>query len=165
MPSNIDYSNVTHAGTHTFEVAPVVPNASFGDNQIGTTNPILATKLKHQYTPVISQVHGTAAAAERRVRHVARAAGEVTAIEAGVVVAAVGDSVVTVDLKKNGTSVLTSPISIDSGDAAFAKVVGSISSASYVAGDVFELVVAVTAGTGTLPQGLFCDTVFREGAG
>lgn len=165
MPSNIDYGDEVHVGYHTFEKVPKVPDSSFGDAQIGTANPINATKLKHQYVPTVSQVHGTAAATERRVVHVARAAGEVAAIEAGITVAAVGAATVTVDLKKNGTTVLTSVITIDNGDSAYAEVTGSISSAAYVAGDVFELVITATAGGGTLPQGLYVDTVFREGPG
>ena len=165
MPTNINYTDTLNAGTHTFDKVPVVPAGSFGDPQIGAANPIDAAKLKHQYAPRLAQAHGTAATAERRVVHVARASGTVAAVEAGPVVAAVGDSTVSVDVRKNGTTILSAPITIDNGDAAYAKVAGAISSAAYVAGDVFEVVITVTAGTGTLPQGVFATAVFREGAG
>jgi hypothetical protein len=72
---------------------------------------------------------------------------------------------VTVDLRKNGTTILTSVITISVAQAAYARVAGAIASAAYIAGDVFELVVTATAGGGTLPQGLFVDTVLREGSG
>jgi hypothetical protein len=165
MPRNVDYGDYQHTGAHTFEVAPVVPAGSFGDTQIGSTSPIDALKLKHQYAPKLAQAHGTAAATERRVCHVAKSAGSVASIEAGPVVAAIGDSTVTVDLRKNGSSVLTSPISLSSANAAYAKVAGAISSAAYVSGDVFELVFTATVGTGTLPQGVWAEPVFREGPG
>jgi hypothetical protein len=45
---------------------------------------------------------------------------------------------VTVDLKKNGTSVLTSVVTITNAQAAYARVAGAIATAAYVAGDVFE---------------------------
>jgi hypothetical protein len=168
MPQNIDYSDVTHAGTHSFEVAPVIPAESYGNREIDPGDPIAATKLDHQYTPPFSQVHGVAAADERRVVHVARAAGEVTAFWAGITQAAVGDSTVTVDLKKNGTSVLTSVITITSAKVAYEETNGAVvttGAEEYAAGDVFEVVVDATVGTGTLPQGLYAQPVFREAAG
>ncbi len=165
MPQNIDYNDELHTGQHQFEKAPIVPAGSFGDTQIGTTNPIDATKLKHQYIDKIAQAAGSAAANERRVVHIARSAGSVTAIEAGITTAAVGDSTVTIDLKKNGSSILTSVITINSTHAAYAKVSGAIASGTYAVGDVFEIVAVTTVGTGTLPQGLFSDAVFREGSG
>jgi len=54
---------------------------------------------------------------------------------------------------------------VDSGDAAFAKVAGTVTDDDYVAGDVFETVVTVSAGSGTLGQGVFVDLVFDEEAG
>lgn len=165
MPQNIDYADELHVGQHQFELAPKVPDGSFGDSQIGSTNPIDATKLKHQHVKVHAQPYGTAAASERKVVHVARSAGSVAAIEVGVVVAAVGAATVTLDVRKNGTSVLTSPVSLTSSQAAYSKVNGAISVAAYSSGDVFEIVLTATAGGGTLPQGVFCDAVFREGAG
>ncbi|VTU02779.1 Marine sediment metagenome DNA, contig: S03H2_L04701 OS=marine sediment metagenome GN=S03H2_18785 PE=4 SV=1 [Gemmataceae bacterium] len=165
MPTNTDYSDTILAGQISFEKIPVVPPGSFGDPQIGAANPIDATKVKHQYAPQLAQAHGTAATAERRIVHVARAAGTVAAVGAGPVVAATGNSTVTVDVRKNGTSILTSTISLTSATAAFARVAGTINTAAYVAGDVFEVVVTVAAGTGTLPQGVSVQVVFREGAG
>src|SRR4051812_43197707 len=118
MPANVDYPDWIHSGEHRFDTAPVVPDASFGDAQIGTTNPIQATKLKHQHQQQYAQVHGASAVTERKSVHVARSAGDVVAIHAGVVVAAVGAATVTVDLRKNGTTVLTAVVTITSAHAA-----------------------------------------------
>lgn len=165
MSQNIDYNDELHAGTHTFLTAPVVPDSSFGDAQMSASDPVSCTKLDHQHNRILAQAHGSASADERRVIHCARAAGVLTAIRAGVVVAAVGDSTVTVDLYKNGASILSAVITLDSGDAAFAEVAGAIDTDDYIAGDVFEVVIDATVGTGTLPQGVYVDAVFREGAG
>lgn len=168
MPASIDYSDEKHVGLHTFEQTPSVPAGSWTNTQINASAAIDATKLKHQYAPVFSQVHGSAATSERRVIHVARSAGEVTAAEAGHVVAGAGGATVTVDVRKNGTSILTgaTPISLTVAGAAYSKTTGSLNSSltAYVAGDVFEIVLVATAGGGTLPQGVFADVVFREGA-
>ena len=49
MPANTDYADYLHVGQHQFEKAPRVPDASFGDAQIGISTPIAATKVKHQH--------------------------------------------------------------------------------------------------------------------
>src|ERR1044071_1596666 len=118
MAQNIDYADALHTGQHKFEKTPTVPDGSWGDAQIGSNAGILATKLKHQYVRVYAQPHGVAAATERKVAHVARSAGEVVGIEAGIVVAAAGAATVTIDLKKNGGTILTSVITIDNTDGA-----------------------------------------------
>lgn len=164
MSQNLDYADELHAGLHTFLQKPVVPDASFGNAQIDAANPIDQTKLKHQYIQVYAQPHGTAAVTERKVNHVARSTGTVEAIEAGIVVAAAGAATVTVDLRKNGTTILSAVITINNTHVAYQEVAGTISSAAYVVGDVFELVVTATAGGGTLPQGLYVDVKYREGA-
>jgi hypothetical protein len=166
MPQNLNYSDELHTGSQTFQRIPVVPDASFGDAQMSAANPVTAPKLKHQYTPTHGQPHGVAAVTERKVIHVARAAGDVVACEAGVVVAGSGGGMsVTVDLRKNGTTVLTAVITLNAASTAYANTDGAISVGPYVAGDVFEIVITATAGGGTLPQGVFVDAVFREGAG
>jgi len=150
----------------TFRAGTVtLPNSSVGNTQINSSDPIAATKLDHQYCPVFRQAHGTAATAERRVIHVAQAAGSVAGIGVGVVVACIGDSTITVNLYKNGSTVLSAPVVLDNSNTAFAIEAGAISSASYSADDVFEVVVTVSAGTGTLGQGLFVSPMFREACG
>jgi hypothetical protein len=126
---------------------------------------IAATKLDHQHQPVFAQNHGSAASAQRQVMHVARGAGTIVNFRAGVSVACIGDSTITVNLYKNGSTVLTGAIVLDNGNAAFAKEdAPGFTSTTIAAGDVFEAVIAVSAGTGTLGQGLFCELTVREGA-
>jgi hypothetical protein len=131
------------------------PSASIGNSQIKSDDQVDAEKLEHQHRIVLAQVHGSAASAERRPVHVAIGAGQIQAVKAGCVVACTGNAAITVDVKKNGTTVLTGTITVDSGDAAYALVAGTVASAAYVAGDVLEVVVTVAAGSGVLGQGLF----------
>lgn len=142
-----------------------VPAGTVTDAMVNGSAAVSASKCQQQYSKGYNQAHGSAAASARFPVHVARGAtGTVVAFRAGVVVACIGAATIDVDLRKNGTTVLSAAIQIDSGDAAYAKVDGTLSSADYVAGDVFEVVVTATAGGGTLGQGLFVDATFREGA-
>jgi len=125
---------------------------------------IEATKLEHQHRAVYAQESATTAAAgDDRVIHVVKgAAGTIQSFKAGCVVANIGDSVVTVDLHKNGESILVAAIEVDSGDAAYALVAGVIDTDTVVADDVLEVVVTVAVGTGTLGKGVFAYVDIHE---
>lgn len=160
---NVIDGDLTVRGTFRCTSAGL-PAASVGDNQFASSDPLSAAKQEHQHEEVVAQVHGTAAVTERRVLHVARGAGSVTAFRAGVVVANVGAATITVDLRKNGTTVLSAVVTLNNTHTAYTKVDGTVSVPTYVAGDVFEVVITATAGGGTLGQGLFAQGVFREAA-
>lgn len=139
-----------------------LPANAVGDDQVNGTDPITADKLIHQYSPGWSQPN-TTATAETRVIHVAKGPGTIEAFRAGSIAANVGDSTVTVDLKKNGSSVLSSVITLDNSNTARVVEAGTLSgSPTVVAGDVLEVVIAISAGTGTLATGVFCQAVVRE---
>ena len=139
----------------TMIVTPATPSAA-----------IQGQKVQHQYNRVVD-LNGTStatAATVRRTVHVAHGtAGTILGFHVGAVGAAVGGATVTVDLKKNGSSILTSTITLDNSAAAFALVAGSLSASTIAAGDVLEAqITAVSAGGGTLPTGVFCRLVTRE---
>lgn len=139
--------------------------AAITDGMIVALAGIDASKLDHAHRVVYAQESATTAVAESRVVHVVvGATGTVNSISAGCVVPAVGAATCTVDLKKNGSSILTAPISIDSGDAARALVAGAISSAALAVGDVLEIVTTATAGGGTIGKGLFAAIDIFEDA-
>ena len=92
------------------------------------------------------------------------ATAEIQSVRAGVVVAAVGDSTVTIDLYKNGASILSAPIVLDNTNTAYTEETGTLSSDDLVQGDCLEVVVTVSAGTGTLPQGLYVEVDVHEDA-
>lgn len=140
----------------------VVPNGSVGNTQFSSTDPLAASKQEHQFVKELVQ-SGNAAAATQ-VLHVAYGDGEVLAVRAGSVVAATGDSTVTVDVKKNGTTILSGTILLDNANVAYTPESGTASVSTYSADDVLTAVVTVSAGSGTLPTGLFVQVVLREDA-
>jgi hypothetical protein len=136
---------------------------AIGDSQIAAGAGIDVDKLDHQYLKGFGQPN-TAATDETRPIHVARSAGTVDGFVAGSIAKAVGDSTVTIDLKKNGTTILSAVITLDSGNTNRVVETGTVSSAAYVAGDWFEVVIDATIGTGTLPTGVYAQAVFSEAA-
>lgn len=130
------------------------PANSVGDDAVLAGAAIQPGKMKHRHKPTFDQV-GTAVAQAARFLWKAQFAGTIEGFFAGVIGACVGDSTITVVLKKNGSSILTGSITINSGHAAYASVAGTLASSSFVANDVFEVAITVSAGTGTLGTGLF----------
>lgn len=163
MPTSLDHDEVRHTKQHRFDEI-VLPDDCVGNLQYNSADPLSLANQRHQVVVNHGQAHGVAATTERRVKHVARGAGDAVGVQAGPVAAAAGDSTVTVDVLKNGATVLTGVITINSTHAAYAKVPGVIAAAAYAAGDVFEFVFTATAGTGTLPQGVWADLILDEAA-
>jgi hypothetical protein len=117
---------------------------------------------QHQPVSVICDHATDCPAAKRQVIHRVRGATG-TLVEFGVVatVAAGATTTVTVDLKKNGSSVLSSTIALDSTTAAFVlKLAGGFTSADLVVGDVLEVDVSLS-GTNE-PRGVSCVLTVRE---
>ena len=135
----------------------ILPANSVGDAEVDATRPIGVNKLYHMHCPVYTQDRGAAVVAKRSGLHIAVGPGSLQAFQATLSQANAGGTV-TIDLYKNGVSILSSPISITT-EAAFDVCVGTISTAAYVAGDTFEVVVAVT---GSVGQGLTVRGVFEE---
>jgi len=122
-----------------------------------------ATNQGQQYQPEYKQASGATAAADQQVVHVTRGASAVLIdFVVGAVVANIGAAIVTFDLWKNGSSVLSAPIVLTSATAAYALAGATITTASSVAGDVFEVKVTVAASSGTLAKGAFARLCIRE---
>lgn len=141
------------------------PDGSITDDAIKAAAGIEASKLEHQFQKNVTQVHGTAATSERRVIHTVRgASGDVVAFRAGLVVPNTLTATVTIDLHKNGSTILSSSITLDLTNAAYEFESATIADADLVADDVLEVVINATAGTGVLGQGLFIEATIREDA-
>ncbi len=142
----------------------VLPAGTITDASVAAAAGIVSEKLEQQYLPLFTQPN-TTAAAETRVIHVVRGTtGTIEAFRAGSIAANSGAAVVTVDLKKNGSSVLSSVITLDNANTARVAEDGTISSANVVAGDVLEVVITATAGGGTLATGVFAQACIQEKA-
>ena len=106
---------------------------------------------------------GTAASATVPIYVCKGATATVQSIRAGSIAIAVGGATVTIDLKKNGSSILTGVITLDTSNTARLLEAGTVSSPGLVDGDWLELVIVATAGGGTIPTGLLVQVeVFED---
>ena len=156
---------VTFRGNVTFLGQANLPDGAVDDQAVEAGAGLDATKLEHDHRAVYEQESDTTAASETRVIHVVKGTtATVKEIKAGCVVANIGAATVDVDLLKNGVSILTAAIQIDSGDAAYALVAGTIDTPTLAVGDVLEIDVTATAGGGTLGKGVFAYVDIHEDA-
>ena len=139
-----------------------IPAAIIADREVSASAAIATGKLKHRYQAEYSQPN-TTATPETKTIYVARSAGIISEFLAGVVAPNTGTATVTIDLRKNGTSVLATIITLDSTNLARIAKVGVLNGAHALlnAGDWLELVITATVGAGTLGTGLFVTVVFE----
>lgn len=139
-----------------------LPDGNVTNAKVASGADLGAEKMEHLHVLTGAQPN-TAAADETRAVHVVHGAtGTILAFEAGSIAIAVGDATCTVDLKKNGTTVLTAPITLDSSSANRVAQAGTLSVTSLVDGDLLEVVVDGTIGTGTLPTGVYWSVKLKE---
>lgn len=152
--------------TDTLSAGTLIPSDLAVTNaKVATAAAIGATKLQHQHRMTYAQESATTAADEARVLlAVYGVSGSIVQFEAGSVVANVGDSTVTVDLLKDGSSVLTAAIELNSSGSAYTPKSGVISSSALVDGDVLEVSINATVGTGTLAKGVYASLTIHEDA-
>lgn len=140
-----------------------LPLGSVGDASVSASSPLGVDKTTHQINHIYTQKHGTAVASDPgSVIHIAGASGVVQSVKVAVRTIPIGAATVTVDIKKNGTSIMTGVVTIDNANVAYTAETGAITTTAYVVGDFFEAVLVATAGGGTLPQGIGVEVVFRE---
>lgn len=125
------------------------------------TADVPANALNFQHNKIYAQ-NGSAASVTIPIHECRGTAGTIRSFRAGSIAIAVGAATVTVDLKKNGVTVLSAVITLDTGNAARVSEAGTLSTTSLAAGDLLEVVVVATAGGGTLPTGLWCTLLVDE---
>jgi hypothetical protein len=138
-----------------------LPASVVGNSNVTAGAGIDASKLERQVVRGFSQ-SGTATTVTQPVHVVSGATGTVLRAYAGSIVAAVGNATVTVRFRKNGTTILSSDITLDNANTAYIVEQGTLSVTSAVAGDMFDVVITATVGTGTLPTGLVVGMVLDE---
>ena len=134
-------------------------------NQKGS--PILNAEDVHCARVARYTQEGTAADATQFLTMVTGASGTLKAVYAGCLVANIGDSTITVDIKQGNageasTTVLDSVISLDSGDSNREAVGGTLSVTDLNNEDVIEVVIDATIGTGTLGVDVLVVLVYDE---
>jgi hypothetical protein len=165
MPLSTDTADVLHTGAHTFRGPVTVPNNTILKEAIKSAAGVEATKLEHQHRIPYSQPN-TTATTETRVLYVCYAAtARVIDFRAGSIVACIGAATITLDVKKNGTTILSSVLTLNNANTARVAVAATLSGTpALVTGDVLEVVVTATAGGGTIGTGLFASLTVEEDA-
>lgn len=133
---------------------------------------IEATKLVHQF-PIPNQLFGSTVAISATIREIylAKEAGTVSRIESIMQTASTStDRIVNVALHKSSAgstyaTILSANSIITSTSTPRVPEEGTISSAAYVDGDSFRLVVSVAGSSGTQATGLLVNVWFRENPG
>lgn len=146
----------------TFVGAVSLPAATISNTHIATAAAIAGSKTISRRVAKWSQPNSAATTETRTIHVVYGATATALQFAAGSIAKAVGDSTVTVDLKKNGTSILSGVITLDSANTNRVLETGTISSTALVAGDWLEIVITATVGTGTLPTGVFARLLLDE---
>lgn len=161
--SAMDGDFIFRSGLVTFAGTVQLPSGSISEAALTAGTKIPYTKAEHRYYPFYAQPVGVNVVAEHKAVHVAIAAGTIRNVKAGIVTIPSGDRTAIVNVKKNGTTVLSANIVLDSANVAWVSESGSISTTAFVAGDVLSVDVTLGAGvTGTNPQGLFCEVDVTE---
>ncbi len=150
------------------------PASSIGDAAIAAGAGVQATKLIHANPTAVQAgqlfAPATTVVALTQTLGMAHAAGTLQAFGAWIEVQATGsDRTVSVDLQKSTgggayATVLSSPVAIDHTTTIRILVTATISSATYVAGDIFRLVVAVSGSASAQATGLGYKLATQEAA-
>lgn len=159
------------AGLQVVRGTFLVPAGSVANLHIEDAAGIDDAKLDHRMTFFHQQAPGAAVVAATQGLYIVRAAGTVLAVQAAVIGALADDASrhVTIDLKKStggGTfaTVLSAAIDLTSSSTARTVYSATIASPTLAAGDILELVVAVSGGVGNQAQGLVVQVTVREEA-
>lgn len=140
-----------------------LPDGTVDNAKVAASADIDHTKLEHQHRASLSQ-NGTAASVTVPLAAIRGAAGTILSVRAGTITACTGNATITVDVKKNGVTVLTAVITLDNANTARVVEAGTLSVTSLAAGDFLEAVVVATVGTGVLGTGLHVEVRWAEDA-
>jgi len=152
-----------HVGGRLTADTMVLPNDAVADAAVSSAAAIATHKLRHRHLAGLTQASATTATTTRIPVLVVRgSAAEVKALVAGLVSKNIGAATVTIDLLKNGVSVLSSPLVLTSTPVDYEVSSAAINLPDLVQDDVLEVDVVAAAGGGTLGTGLFVEAVVDE---
>lgn len=141
-----------------------LPAATINAGHIVAAAGIEATKIQQQIRRRIEIEAATTVTTSKRGIHLQQGVGSLVRFRAYLADANAGAATITVDLLKNGVSVLDAPLSFDSGDADYAILEGVFDTpiAALAADDRFEVDIVATAGGGTVGKGLVCELIVND---
>lgn len=156
--------NVTVGGQLQVQGAIVLKTQSLSGTAINPAVPVPTGSVTHQNRKGYSQPNTTATTETRTLYRVRGATASLKEFFAGSIAINAGAATVTLDLKKNGTTLLSSVLTLNSSNTARVPVNATLlaSPTALVAGDVLEVVITATAGGGTLATGVDCGITVDE---
>lgn len=151
-------------GSVVFEGSTTLPSSVISNTNVSASAAIDADKLQHRRVITFSQESGTTAANETWVAYVPYGSTW-TLVEfgAGAVGLNTSTNTVAVDLKKNNTTMLTTPISLSASDTARVAKTATLSVTSGVTNDCLEIDIDQSSGSGDA-TGVFAYIVIDEDA-
>lgn len=100
----------------------------------------------------VSEIQAVAATIAALPMGIVARSGRIIAARVAVITAATGNATYAVDIKRNGVSILTAPITVDSTLAARVSRLGAlVANVVVAAGDFFECAITNTPGAGAAP--------------
>lgn len=145
------------------------PAGFLTNTMVNSAAAIDASKLLHMVNRGVElYAPTTSVAAVTKLAYVAKGVGSLSVVRAFIsVVASDVSRTVTVDLQKSTgggafATVLSGTVGFTSASSVRTLVSGTISSATYAAGDLFQWVVTVAGGSGTQATGLFAEFTAYE---
>jgi len=143
-----------------------IPSNTVTNASVQAAAGIAATKLQKRTYARYFTATGTAVATIRiPIHRVKGATGTINSFKCGNTVLNIGAATISIQLKKNGSNILSAATVLDTGNTAYvAEDAAGFTSSSLVAGDILEADITATAGGGTLGQGLFIIAEIDEDA-
>ena len=161
----IDTAEWIHTGNHSFSDI-TLPSSAVTDSSVLAAANIDADKLQHRHVLIYEQVNGTAVAAQTKMIFQSRFAGTIVAVIVTPYTAPTSSDSYTVDVQKcaqagSMATVLSSVVTMNSSDANRTSNSGTLSTTTFAASDIFQVVVAVPSAN-TTGQGLLVTVVLDE---
>jgi len=149
-----------------------LPASSVVNATVASTAKVAHTKVQQRKVAQHIQVGGTDITAKTELVHIAYGAGTVLGVNVATITAPTGgDKAFTVDVKKSTgggavATILTGVVTINSTKTSLTTYAGTLSGTpTFIAGDLLEIVVAVSGSTGSQGQGLIVTIdLYDEGS-
>lgn len=140
------------------------PTGSIGNNAIAVDG-LDRNKLDHEHQVVYSQESSIAVVTKRFPVWFAQAAAVIVNVRASTTnVACTGNATITIQIKKNGTNILSADLVLDSGNTVrVPEAAAGFTSTALAQNDHLEVDVTANAGTGALGQGLLVIVTLEMG--
>ncbi len=151
-----------YVGGTLYASAMDIPAGTLVNADVAAAAAVAASKCQQYPTKTYGQA-GTAVAASVIMHVVRGATGTIKEFVAGNITANAGASTVTLDLLKNGVSVLNTVVTLNNATGNRSVEEGNIDTTALVAGDVLEVVVALNqSGTDALAIGVAAELRIDE---